>query len=35
VDENNDSKKIIDETKYASKYDLESGLLDNTLIDEE
>jgi aspartate 1-decarboxylase len=31
VDENNDPKKIIDETKYASEYDLESGMLDNTL----
>jgi len=35
VDENNNPKKIIDETKYATKYDLESGLLDNSLIDED
>ena len=31
VDENNDPKEIIDETKYASRYDLESGMLDNSL----
>ncbi|MGD8426305.1 MAG: aspartate 1-decarboxylase [Balneolaceae bacterium] len=33
VDENNDPKKIIDETKYATKYDLETGLVDNTVVD--
>ena len=31
VDENNNPKEIIDETKYATSYDLESGMLDNTL----
>lgn len=29
VDENNDPKTIIDETDYATKYDLESGTLEN------
>ncbi len=31
VDENNDPKEILDETKYASSYDLNSGALDNTI----
>lgn len=34
VDENNDPKTIIDETEYATKYDLESGMVDNTVVDE-
>lgn len=34
VDENNEPKTIIDETEYATKYDMESGLIDNTVIDE-
>src|SRR6056297_2882757 len=33
VDENNDPKSIIDETEYATSYDLETGLVDNTVID--
>lgn len=33
VDENNDPKTIIDKTEYATKYDLESGMMDNTVID--
>lgn len=33
VDEMNNPKKIIDETKHATKYDLETGLVDNTVID--
>jgi len=31
VDENNDPKQIVDETKYASAYDLDSGMLDNPI----
>jgi aspartate 1-decarboxylase len=31
VDENNNPKTIIGETEYASSYDLESGLVDNTI----
>lgn len=34
VDENNDPKTIIDETEYATKYDLKSGMVDNTVVDE-
>lgn len=34
VDENNDPKTIVDETKYATKYDLEKGIVDNTVVDE-
>ncbi|SMO32406.1 aspartate 1-decarboxylase [Fodinibius sediminis] len=34
VDENNDPKTIIDETEYATKYDLKSGMVDNTVMDE-
>ncbi len=33
VDENNDPKTIVDETEYATKYDLEKGIADNTVID--
>lgn len=32
VDENNDPKQIIDETKYATKYQLDNGLLEEGLI---
>ena len=31
VDENNNPKTIVDETEYASSYDLKSGLVDNTI----
>jgi len=34
VDENNDPKTIVDETEYATKYDMDSGLVDNSIIDE-
>jgi aspartate 1-decarboxylase len=34
VDENNDPKTIVDETKYATKYDLEKGVVDNTVVEE-
>lgn len=34
VDENNDPKTIVDETKYATKYDLEKGIVDNTVVEE-
>lgn len=34
VDENNDPKTIVDETEYATKYDMDSGLVDNTIIEE-
>lgn len=34
VDENNDPKKVVDETEYATKYDLETGLVDNTIVEE-
>ncbi len=34
VDENNDPKTIVDETEYATKYDLEKGVVDNTVVDE-
>jgi aspartate 1-decarboxylase len=33
VDENNDPKTVVDETSYATKYDLETGLVDNTVVD--
>ncbi|NGP87444.1 aspartate 1-decarboxylase [Fodinibius halophilus] len=32
VDENNDPKTVVDETEYATKYDLETGVADNTVI---
>jgi len=35
VDENNDPKAIIDETEYATKYDLETGIMDNTVVDKQ
>ncbi|MDZ7692463.1 MAG: aspartate 1-decarboxylase [Balneolaceae bacterium] len=31
VDENNEPKSIIDETEYATSYDLESGIVDNRI----
>lgn len=31
VDENNNPKNIIDETKYATSYELETGMLDSSL----
>ncbi len=34
VDENNDPKTIVDETEYATKYDLEKGVVDNSVVDE-
>lgn len=33
VDENNDPKSVITESEYATKYDLESGMADNSLMD--
>lgn len=33
VDENNDPKRVINETEYADKYDLKSGLFDNSVVD--
>lgn len=35
VDENNDPKTIVDETEYATRYDMESGLIDNSVVPEE
>ena len=35
VDENNDPKTIVDETDYATSYDLKSGVVDNTVVEEE
>jgi aspartate 1-decarboxylase len=34
VDENNDPKTIVDETDYADRYDMKSGLVDNTVVEE-
>ncbi|WP_445665408.1 aspartate 1-decarboxylase [Fodinibius sp. AD559] len=31
VDENNDPKTIVDESEYATKYDLEKGVVDNSV----
>lgn len=31
VDENNNPKTIVDETEYATKYDLEKGVVDNSV----
>ncbi len=33
VDENNDPKTIVDETEYATKYDLKKGIADNTVVE--
>ena len=35
VDENNDPKTIVDDTDYATKYDLKTGIVDNTVVEEE
>lgn len=35
VDENNDPKTVIDESSYASSYDLETGMMDNSVIAED
>lgn len=32
VDEKNNPKKIINETEYANSYDLETGLMDNSVV---
>jgi len=34
VDENNDPKTIVDETEYATQYDLEKGVVDNSVVEE-
>ncbi|MGN8224575.1 aspartate 1-decarboxylase [Gracilimonas sp. BCB1] len=34
VDENNDPKEILDNTQPGQSYDLETGLVDNTLVEE-
>lgn len=34
VDENNDPKTVVDETKYATEYDMKTGLVDNTIVEE-
>lgn len=34
VDEHNNPKTVVDETEYATKYDMESGLVDNSVVDE-
>lgn len=34
VDENNDPKTIVDESSYGTKYDLEKGIADNSVVDE-
>ncbi|WP_441000869.1 aspartate 1-decarboxylase [Fodinibius sp. SL11] len=34
VDENNNPKTIVDETEYATKYDLEKGVVDNSVAKE-
>jgi len=33
VDENNDPKEILENTTHGKTYDLETGLVDNTLVD--
>jgi len=33
VDENNDPKEIIENTRPGTSYDLKTGLVDNTLVD--
>jgi aspartate 1-decarboxylase len=33
VDEENNPKTIVDETNHATKYDLNTGMVDNTVID--
>lgn len=34
VDENNDPKTVVDETKYATEYNMKTGLVDNTIVEE-
>ncbi|PAU94909.1 aspartate 1-decarboxylase [Aliifodinibius salipaludis] len=34
VDENNDPKTIVDESEHGTKYDLEKGVIDNSVVDE-
>lgn len=34
VDENNDPKTVVDESEYATKYDLEKGVVDNSVVEE-
>ncbi|NIR69435.1 MAG: aspartate 1-decarboxylase [Aliifodinibius sp.] len=34
VDENNDPKTIVDESEYATKYDLQKGVVDNSVVEE-
>ena len=34
VDENNDPKTIVDESQYATKYDLQKGVVDNSVVEE-
>ena len=34
VDENNDPKTVVDETQYATEYDMKTGLVDNTIVEE-
>lgn len=33
VDENNDPKEILENTTHGSSYDLETGMVDNTLVE--
>lgn len=35
VDENNDPKTVVDETEYAAKYDIKSGLKDSGGVEKE
>ena len=34
VDENNDPKTIVDESEYATKYDLQKGIVDNSVVED-
>lgn len=34
LNEDNDPKTIIDETDYADQYDMKTGLIDNTVVNE-
>lgn len=34
VDENNDPNTVVDETDYADRYDMKTGLIDNTVVDD-
>lgn len=33
VDENNDPKQVLENTTHGSSYDLETGMVDNTLVE--